>query len=127
MREFDYPFDEFDATLDEVYELPDLKPRKSMWNVGVIANFFRERYPDPEEQCYKFMRFMGMMDYLTDHLAEFDEGDLAVRGGERALVGQHLMRALHQVFTTRSPAVAMGTSPDEIRQLAAGIRKAALA
>jgi len=69
---------------------------------------------------------MLIMDYIAEHIHDFDKCDFAVYGSEKvgALVGEHLFHAVHQIFTTGDlSAFGTGPSPGEVMELARTLRQ----
>jgi hypothetical protein len=90
-----------------------------------VHKYMKDLYPDPRECQYKMGRLILMMQYIAEHIQEFDEGDFAVNGSPRvgALVSKHLMQAVDQIFSTDDFTQLRGDpSVDEVKRLAIEIR-----
>lgn len=53
------------------------------------------------EVMYRSQVLMLCAAYLQEHTADFDDGPLAVTGGDEALVSTELLRAVHAWYTGR--------------------------
>jgi hypothetical protein len=134
----EYPFDEFMRHTHEVTAHlesekaargPDLKEDGSVpfeWTVIRVFEYMKPHYPDERERQYKIGRFCLIMQYVSENIATFDTGDFAVYGSAMVggLVGEHLFRAVHHLFTTRDLGeMGDGPSPQEVMELAARFKE----
>ena len=84
-----------------------------------LFQYLRPEFGDEEEFRYKAQIFLLIMSYMAQHLEELDDEDFAVRGSDMALVGNHLLWAVHHVFTTTALSdLGYGPSVEEIKALA---------
>lgn len=115
----DYPFDEFITHFDEIHASGKLVADGWFANVRWSVTYMKERYADPVERQFKIGRFMLIVQYLAEHLEEFDQGAYGVYGSPAVggLVSRRVIRATHEVFTTRALG-NLETSPEEIMRLA---------
>jgi hypothetical protein len=117
---YDYPFDEFSRHYEGFSALPrsdDPGPMEA--TASRLFQYLRPEFGDEEEFTYKANRFLLIMSYMAQHLEELDDEDFAVKGSDMALVGSHLLWAVHHVFTTRRLSdLGCGPSLDEIKALA---------
>lgn len=110
---FAYPFEEWDSHFEAAASHPQ-EPSSSS-RLRWAADYFSERYPDPEEARYKGDRFLAAMAFWTAHSGEFDFGGVLVDGEEEALIGFPLVMALYQFYSgipdehleVTQPSVAM--------------------
>ena len=88
-------------------------------NVIDVSDYMKGLYVDERERQYKLGRFVLIMSYVSEHIGDFDQSDFAVYGSEKvgALVSDHLLRAVHQIYTTRDLS-AMGRGPDPAEVMA---------
>jgi hypothetical protein len=136
MERPDYPFDEFLRDMDEVHAMLEKEKRKSdapeveedgsypfEWTVIRVNEFMVAKYSKSSVTTYKAMRFVMMLHYVATHFSRFDREDFAVYGSPRVggLVGEHLLHAVHQVFTAgKLPEKEL--TPDEMMKLAETFR-----
>ena len=123
-----YPFDEFARHYDDLHEDDRLEPGNFMANVMRVNEYMVERYSDQIEKTYKLGRFILIMQYVSDHLADFDREDYAVFGSQHVggLVSDHILRAVHEIFTEREMSdIGDGPGIFEVMQLADTYRKVA--
>lgn len=122
MKEFQYPFEEFEKHFDDISGSPDLQAGGWEGNVFRVFQYMQAQYADAAETRYKVMLFMQ---YVSEHIQEFDTGDFGVIGSEKAgaLVGRHVFRAVHQFFATR-PLASFGNGPnvEDVKALATTFR-----
>jgi hypothetical protein len=91
-------------------------------NVIKVFEYMRRVCPNEDEARWKMVRFVLILQYIAEHIQEFDKGDYAVNGSSAvgALVGQHLFRAVHEIFTTNDlDSLGHGPSPECVLELAA--------
>jgi hypothetical protein len=89
-----------------------------------VFDYMRQIYSDKDEAREKGMLFSLMYSYLDEHAADFDVGTLSVTGKTMGLVGEHLLRAVHHVFTTVPLAdLGHGPAPADIIKLAESYEK----
>ena len=137
MEKPDYPFDEFLRDMDEVHALLEKEKRKSdapdvqedgsypfEWTVIRTNEFMMAKYSKSSETTYKAMRLVMILQYVATHFSRFDRDDFAVYGSPRVggLVGEHLMHAVHHVFTAQKLPEQEPT-PDEMMKLAETFRE----
>ncbi|HLN33596.1 MAG TPA: hypothetical protein VK395_38070 [Gemmataceae bacterium] len=131
MRPPPYPFSEFLGHFDDIHGILDRERKPGYpWpferTVIRVSQYFKPLYADSKEMMYKMGRFYLIMNYLSDHVNEFDQGDFAVYGSERVggLVAEHLLRAVHEVFTTKDLGeLGRGPSPRDVMQIAERLRE----
>lgn len=58
---------------------------------------------------------MLMVTYVAEHLEQFDVDELAIRGEERSVVSEKLLRAVHEVWDTMTEEEWRGRGPDPAR------------
>lgn len=128
MKDYPYPFSEFEKHFEDISAGSELEHGAMEGNVIRVFQYMQTQYEDADESRCKMMRFMLVMQYVSQHIAELDTGDFAVVGSERAgaLVGRHVLQAVHHLFTTRSLA-SLGHGPDvaEVKALATTFKGAA--
>lgn len=125
-----YDFDEFAKHPEEIHELLEdgREPGKFQFERSVIrsSEYFKEHYSDEQERMYKFGRFCLIMHYISTHMGDFDQGDFAVVGSARvgSLVSDHLLKAVHQIFTTNDlDKLGRGPTPEQVLELADKLRE----
>ncbi len=101
---YEYSFDEFVRHYRELHASRRDGPGSFEAGAARVFQYMRPEYADEQEFSYKSQRYMLIMFYLAEHIEEFDEADFAVVGSEDygALVGEHLLWAVHHVFTSKS-------------------------
>lgn len=118
---YPYPFAEFLRHQDELTAEGE-RAGSFEGNVIRVHEYMQSVVADPDEARWKMGRFMLIMQYIAENITEFDKGDFAVNGSPQvgALVGQHLLQAVHEVFTTHGLAdMGHGPSPASVLELAA--------
>src|SRR4051794_16776 len=112
-----YPFDDFARDFDALHDGGQLIRNDWMANVFQVREYMQRTYPAADWQ-FRCQRFVLVMMYLSDHVHDFDTGDYGVFGSERAgaLVGEHVLRAAHEVFTKEQ--IGPDPTPQEIMRLA---------
>jgi hypothetical protein len=116
-----YPFEEFLKHMDEVHSGCQLEPGSWEMNVIKVNEYMKGLYPDAREKQYKLGRFMLIMEYVSEHVHDLDQSDYAVYGSDEvgALVGYHVLRAVHEIYTTKDLGeMERGPSPEEVMRLA---------
>lgn len=129
----EYPFDEFVQHFEEVHALLE-KARASgsqedgrfglEFSLGIVVDYMKDKYSDGRERQFKTQRFMLIMNYISGHIADFDQADFAVDGSKKvgALVSEHLLRAIHQILAGDLASLGHGPTPEEVMALAAKLR-----
>jgi len=128
----DYPFSEFLQHFEESHRIGE-KARADGEEVDQMSmmirmlEVMRARY-SLEEARYKAVKFMMVMDYLASHMDDWDIGDYGVTGSDASgsLIGEHVLRAVHQVLVTDSGGrhLIEEPSPERILHLAREFRDA---
>jgi hypothetical protein len=116
-----YPFEEFLKHMDAVHSECNLQPNSWEMNVISVNEYMKGLYSDEREKQYKLGRFVLIMEYVSEHVHDLDRSDYAVYGSEKAgaLVGNHVLRAVHEIFTTRDLGeLGHGPTPEEVMRLA---------
>lgn len=118
--QYEYPFEEFSRHYADfsAQARPD-NPGPMEATAFRLFQYLRPEFGDEQEFSYKAQRFLLIMSYVAQHLEELDDEDFAVKGSDMALVGSHLLWAVHHVFTTQALSdLGYGPSVDEIKALA---------
>jgi hypothetical protein len=121
---YPYPFDEFLRHHDALRGSGN-RTNSFERNVIRVFEYMQRVCPNPDEAQWKMSRFVLIMQYISEHIEDFDKGDFAVNGSPKvgALVGQHLLRAVHEVFTISNlNALGHGPTPESVMELAAKYR-----
>jgi hypothetical protein len=120
----DYPFDDFAADYDGIHADTSMARGEFERNVIRVNEHMKARYPDPDERMYKVGRFILIAMYLSERIHDFDRGDYAVYGSERvgALIGEPIIRAVHQIYTSADLSDSKEPSPEQVMQLADTIK-----
>lgn len=119
-----YPFEEF--LLD--FSALTARKRDSSFEATFIEvhEYMREKYGDSEEGRWRLERFILILQYVSDRIEMFDSGDFAVYGSPKvgALISEHLLKAVHEVFTTRELSeLGYGPPVNEVLRLAEKYRR----
>jgi hypothetical protein len=98
-----YSFEEFLKHMKETHSECSLAGADWELNVIKVYAYMERLYTDEREKQYKLKRFIFIMQYVTEHIHDLDQSDYAVYGSEKAgaLVGNHVLRAVHEIFTTK--------------------------
>ena len=131
MQAPEYSFDEFAKHFDDVQaQLNENReagyPQSFEMSIGVVHDYMKTVVADEKERRHKVGRFCLIMNYVSDHIHEFDEGDFAVYGSERVgtLASEHLLRAIHRFYTSDSLwTMKRDPTPIEVMELAATLRE----
>jgi len=134
MDKIDYPFIEF---LDHVRAMRQVRKYNHVrlgdkfielgndecleHNIARIMDYMGQLYDNEEERLFKGKLLTLMLMYLAENIHDFDTADYAVCASDdaAALVSEHLLRAVHHFFTTKSlQELGHGPSPDEVKELA---------
>jgi len=121
----DYPFDEFCDHMAAIHarqakDRGDPDDTSFFRSLGLTVDYMNEIIPDPDVARYKASRFMLIAHYVASHVDSFDTGDYLVHGSKKvgALVGTHLLRAIHHVFTDDLRQGEKEPTPEEFMRLA---------
>lgn len=128
----DYPFYEFLEHFEEAHRFGE-RARAEGEEVDQMAimlrmlEYMRPRY-SREEAAYKAAKFTIVMDYLASHMDDWDISDYGVTGSNASgsLIGEHVLRAVHQVYLTDAEGRhrVEEPSPERILHLARQFRDA---
>lgn len=132
-----YPFEEFLRHVEEVHAMlerekktrqPPVEEDGSLpfeFTIIRVNEYMKPLYPDWKERQYKMQRFCLIMHYISTHMNEFDTGDFAVQGSPKVggLIGGHLLRAVHQLFTASDLRDMKEPTPEEVMKLAEAFRE----
>jgi hypothetical protein len=126
----DYPFAEFLEHFEEAHRLGEqaraegCEPDQMAVMIRMLESM-RTRYSH-EESAYKAAKFTVAMGYIASHMDDWDIGDYGVSGSRASgsLIGEHVLRAVHQVFIVepRGKHLVDEPSPEAILHLARGFR-----
>jgi len=86
-----------------------------------IMDYMSQIYTDREEQIEKGKLLALILSYLAEHAERFDIDELAVLDskGEKGLISEPLLRAVHHIFTTHTLAeLGHGSDPVDVIKLA---------
>ena len=130
----EYPFSEFSDHFQAMLQVRDYEyvsqgndPVEIGTEQGFEVNFLRvmdymqQLYGDTAAARVKGKYLILIMSYLADHLADFDTKDYLVSGSNDspALVSRHLLKAVHDIFTTTPLSdLGHGPSPESVMALA---------
>jgi hypothetical protein len=116
---YDYPFDDFSLHYGDL--LKSRQPGSYEANVIRVVEYMKSKYDSQQEAMWKSKRFLFIVEYIADHIHEFDTADFAVYGSPKAgaLLSEHLVRAVHHIFTTSSlNSLEVTPSPESVLELA---------
>ena len=128
----EYSFSEFLEHFEEAHRLGEQARAEGeqpdqMWMMIRILESMRERFP-PDVAAYKAAKFTVAMGYIAEHMDDWDIGDYGVTGSKASgsLIGEHVLRAVHQVFITEPNGkhLVEEPSPERILHLAREFRDA---
>ena len=89
-------------------------------NILRVFDYMNQIYTDKDEINFKTIRFLLILTYIAEHLGEFDTGNFAVKGSLQALLGEHLLKAVHHIFTSNELGkLGHGPEPKYVLELAA--------
>src|SRR2546427_13302283 len=113
-----YPFEAFLRHFREHSALRTTdKPASFEAGLAKLLVYLTPQYPDDDQRTYVALRYLLIIQSLARHIRELEEADFAVFASEKAgaLVADHLLRALHHIFTTRPLSMLdEGPSPQEV-------------
>jgi len=124
----DYPFADFVADYEAIAPLLRRKRPKSFEGLFFrVSKQMHKPYPNAdrahEHERAKFLILIAQ--YVSEHMDDFDTGDFAVVGSAKvgALVSNHLLQAVHKIFT-ETPLSKLGRGPDaeDVKRLALTLR-----
>jgi len=116
-----YNFDEFLSHIDALHRSNDLRDGSWEGNVIKVYQYLQTQYDNEDEARYKAGRLLLIMGFISEHIHELDKADYAVYGSKAvgAMVGQHVLRATFEIFTTSDLAsLGHGPSVGQITELA---------
>lgn len=59
-------------------------------------DYFNQCHSDKSGRTFKRGRFLLIMNYLSEHISDFDHGHLAMHGENGSLVDDSLLRAIYE-------------------------------
>jgi hypothetical protein len=84
----------------------------------------KKKYPVFKRCFHRLATVTQVFGYVSRHFSRFDTGDFAVYGSDKVggLVGVHLLRAIHQAFSTNPPP-EKEPLPEEIMAVARSFKE----
>ena len=124
MASYDYPFEDFLRDFSAISPPANAVAGDFGHSMSVFADYVRRTYPDPIDRSERGSTIGQALWTLSTHAAEFNSGDLAVRGSERLLSSEFLLRAVHQtILRDNQDPAHPEPNPAEIRALAEQFRR----
>jgi hypothetical protein len=119
MTNYEYPYADFSRDFDAILPSPNSVALDEMQRMMVVRDYIQCTYPDDVDRVERGAALALAWNYLCRHMAEFDTGNVAVRGSEHSIISEALLRAIHAVICTASlEGGNIRPDPGQVRKLA---------